>query len=176
MSRFSLLLAAAVTVGIAGEQDSTDIHIKNLESSHYPTRMKAHKMLEGMINADVAKKLKAATLSGDLEKTRRAEELLEIFYGQEIARILEECGGKFPWADSKANEKTTVQKYVSQSQGTVCDPDFSKYRNATRLVLLDALRRGGDVHALVEQMKKDELLWIENYNKTARKPIPRTWK
>jgi hypothetical protein len=62
-----------------------------------------------------------------------------------------------------------------KAQGTSTAPDWTKYRNATDLLIQDLVRAGFDTKDLIESMKARELQWIENHNKHTTNKIPDTW-
>ena len=173
------VLATALTAGV--EAGDTQSLVKQLGSSHYPTREKATQALRGKTDTNTTQLLLQAMKSGDQEARRRAESLLEPYLAEERKRAIEEkiqkireaCGpAGLPWCDMAQMGWENQQVYMQQAKGDCNSPVWSKYRNATEFLLRDILTNGYDVSELLDRMKERENAWVQDYNRYAHSKLP----
>ncbi len=163
------VLATALTAGI--EAGDTQSLVKQLGSSHYPTRERATQALKGKDDKETNDLLVQAMRGSDLEASRQARSLLgpylakkrlEAIEGQ-IQGIREACGPVgLPWLDQACLGWERQQVYMEKAKGDYTAPEWSRYRNATEFLLRDMLNEGYDTKELLRVMKDRENEWVKD--------------
>lgn len=176
------ILASALVAGT--EAGDTQSLVKQLGSTHYPTREKASQALSGKTDKETTNLLLQAMKSGDLEASRRARMILKPYLDSEkektilgqMQKIREKLGGKFPWTDGNNVGWEAHQSYYAKANGASNPPDWTRYRHATELLILDLVKEGIDPSGMIEGLKESELRWIEQNGKSYQPPLSPTWK
>lgn len=172
----ALVYGTALTAGIASA-DSID----DLGSNDFPTRDKAHAAF--LAKADdpaTIEQLEKAAKHRDFEIARRAELLLrghrDRQITQAIARIKEHFQSKLPWHDMIPPDKTALGEGYARSGGV--QDGWKGYRDATEAMVENMLRAGETeqtVMGLMEEMRRNELKWIEQHGNRMVPPVYPTW-
>lgn len=177
------VLATALTAGI--EAGDTKSLVKQLGSSHYPTRGRATKALEANLNEETAQELLRAKIV-DLETRRRIDAILAPFHEKQaverVEKVRKDCKGVLPWIElthEDCNNFWNVQSYYLQGvpEGTPnSPPDWKAYSKATESLLLNMSRQKTDITPMVEKLKRRHESWVDRHSKNYTPPLLTPWK
>ena len=177
------VLSAALVAG--GEAGDTQSLVKQLGSSHYPTREKATQALKAQYGPKIESELLQACPS-DLEAKRRIAMLLGPFREKQIIARMQKIKDRYqnvlPWIELKAEDCVdhwSVQSfyYNQVPHGTANrPPDWEAYSKATEILLLEMSKQGIDPAPMAEKLKQRHLQWIEQFGKNYHPPIVSPWK
>jgi len=164
-----VLTAGAFVAGADAQttEKSTDTLMKELSSSHHPSREKAFKLLQGKYDDALEQELLSAK-PNDLEGRRRIDALLSPYHEKQVRvrveNMIKACKGKLPWIDMQDNSCAKNHYYSITPDKDSSPPEYRNYRKATELMLMDRSMERFDFTPLVQHMKQRQNAWLKEHH------------